>query len=91
MLGPDEVLFAFNSHALIQRGSESPQNTRVVRAVLLSASSHAVLRSADWEIHDFDRFLWQLDTTRILVHVGGELRIYGSGLELQHTILSINE
>ncbi len=85
-LGPDEVLFAFNSHPLIRRGSGSPEITRMVRAVLLSASNHAVLKSADWKIHDFDRFLWQLDATRILVHVGDELRIYGSGLELERTI-----
>jgi hypothetical protein len=85
-LGPDEVLFAFNSHPLIQRGSASPETTRVVRAVLSRVSSHAVLKSVDWKIHDFDRFLWQLDATRILVHVGDELRIYGIGLELERTI-----
>jgi hypothetical protein len=33
-----------------------------------------------------ERFLWQLDATRILVHVGDELRIYGRGLELERTI-----
>jgi hypothetical protein len=85
-LGPDEVLFAFNSHPLIQRGSESPETKRLVRAVLLSVSSHAVLESADWRIHDFQKFLWQLDATRILVHVGDELRIYGRRLELERTI-----
>ncbi len=85
-LGPDEVLFAFNSHPLIRRGSESPGTTRMVRAVLLRASNHAVLASTDWEIHDFERFLWQLDANRILVHVGDELRVYGSGLELERTI-----
>ena len=85
-LGPDEVLFAFNSHRLIQRGSEFPETTRRVRAVLLSVSSHAILQSADWEIHDSERFLWQLDATRILVHVGDELRVYGKGLELERAI-----
>jgi hypothetical protein len=85
-LGPDEVLFAFNSHPLIQRGSESPETQRLVRAELLNVSSHAVLASTDWRIHDLERFLWQLDATRILVHVGDELRIYGRGLELERTI-----
>jgi hypothetical protein len=85
-LGPDEVLFAFNSHPLIRRGSASPETTRIVRAVLFKVSSHTVLKSADWKIRDFDRFLWQLDSTRILVHVGDALRIYGGGLELQRTI-----
>jgi hypothetical protein len=40
----------------------------------------------DWKIHDFERFLWQLDATRVLVHVGDELRVYGRGLELERTI-----
>jgi hypothetical protein len=85
-LGPDEVLFAFNSHPLIRRGRVSPETTRMVRAVLLRVSNHAVLASTDWKIHDFGRFLWQLDATRILVHVGDELRVYASGLELERTI-----
>jgi len=85
-LGPDEVLFAFNSHSLIQRGSKSPENTRMVRAVLLNVSSHAVLQLTEWKIHDSERFLWQLDANRILVHVGDELRVYGTGLGLERTI-----
>jgi hypothetical protein len=85
-LGRDEVLFAFNFHPLIQRGRESPETTRMVRAVLLSVSTHAVLEAADWKIDNAERFLWQLDANRILVHVGEELRVYGRGLELEHTI-----
>ena len=85
-LGPDQVLFAFNSHRLVPRGIEAPETTRMVHAVLLNVSSHSVLSSTDWEIDDSQRFLWQLDATRILVHVGDALRVYGSGLELEHTI-----
>ena len=85
-LGPDQVLFAFNSHPLIRRGAESPDTARVVRAVLLNIASHAVLQTTDWTIHDSDRFLWQLDANRVLVHAGHELRVYGSGLELERTI-----
>ena len=85
-LGPDEVLFAFNSHGLIERGVGSPETTRMVHAVLLGVSSRAVLQSVDWKIDDFNRFLWQLDSNRILVHVGDELRVYGSGLSLEGTI-----
>ena len=85
-LGADEVLFAFNSHPLIRRGTDSPETARVVRAVLLSVSTHAVLASTDWKIHDSGRFLWQLDATRVLVHVGDELHVYGSGLELERSV-----
>ncbi len=85
-VGADQVLFAFNAHPLIQRGTESPDNARMVRAVLLSVSSHAVLQSTDWSIHDAERFLWQLDASRVLVHVDDELRVYGSGLKLERAI-----
>lgn len=85
-LGPDEVLFAFNFHPLIERGIESPETMRMVHAVLLRVSTHAVLKFTDWRIDDSERFLWQLDAGRILVHVGEELRVYGSGLALERVI-----
>ena len=85
-LAPDQLLFAFNSHPLVQRGIQAPQTTRVIHAVLLSVSSHAVLRSVDWTIQDPERFLWQLDSSRVLVHAADQLRIYSSGLQLERTI-----
>ncbi len=85
-LGPDEVLFAFNSHGLIERGPGSPETTRMVHAVLFSVSRHAILQTIDWKIRDFDRFLWPLDSNRILVHAGDELRVYGTGLQLERTM-----
>jgi len=54
--------------------------------VLLSVSGKKVLSSMDWKIHDSQQFLWQLDSTRILVHVQDELRVYSSALLLEHTI-----
>jgi hypothetical protein len=53
--------------------------------VLLDAQSRNVLRSLDWQIGDAQRYLWQLDANRILVHIGNELRIYGAGLDVERT------
>jgi len=83
-LGPDQLLFAFNSHPLVPRGKASPETARMVHAVLLNSSSQRVLHSADWKIPDAERFLWQLDATRVLVE--DELRVYSTGLQLERTI-----
>jgi hypothetical protein len=58
----------------------------MVRAVLLHASSRAVIRVVDWEIRDRQRYIWQLDPTHVLVHVGDELRVYGAGFEVERTL-----
>ncbi|HWG21810.1 MAG TPA: hypothetical protein VG225_14860 [Terracidiphilus sp.] len=85
-LGPDQLLFAFNPHPLIHRAGVRAGTARIVRAVLLDARTRAMVRAVDWEIANDHRFLWQLDGTRILAHIGNELRVYGPGLDVQHTI-----
>jgi hypothetical protein len=84
-LGGDQLLFTFNSRGLVRRGSDRVSG-RVVRAVLVHAPSRAVIRVVDWEIRDRQRYVWQLDPTHILVHVGNELRVYGAGLEVERTL-----
>jgi hypothetical protein len=87
-LGPGELLLAFNPHHLVPRGGNTNDGKthRVIRAVLLDARTHAVIRALDWEITDTRRYLWPLDRNRILVHVGNELRVYASGLAVERTI-----
>ena len=87
-LGPRELLLTINPHTLIRRDSGSGRNApvRVIRAIVLDASSHSVLRAVDWELADYGRYLWQLDGDRVLVHVGNELRVYGSGLNVESRI-----
>jgi len=86
-LSPQQLLFAFNPHNLIQRkgGQASNETRRMIRAVLLDAQSRSVVRAVDWEITDARRYLWPLDESRILVHVGNELRIYGAGLAMERS------
>lgn len=87
-LGPQQLLFAFNVHGLISRGSVANWKSvrRHIRAVVLDAQSRSIIRAVDWEVADTKRFLWPLSGNRILVHVGNELRVYGAGLEVEQTI-----
>lgn len=86
-LAPGQLLFAFNPRQLIRRNRANQDTTaRVIRAVLLDTETRNVIRAVDWEISDAHRYLWQLDGDRILVHVGNELRVYGAGLETEHSI-----
>jgi hypothetical protein len=52
----------------------------------MDARSRAVIRVVDWEVRDRQRYIWQLDPTHILVHVGDELRVYRNGLEVERTL-----
>jgi hypothetical protein len=83
-LGPQELLLAFNPHTLIRRSGLPKEKApvRVIRAVLLDPSEHNVLQAVDWELVDSGRYLWPLDRNRVLVHVGNELRVYSSGLNM---------
>lgn len=85
-LGSGQLLFTFNSHPLIPRAAVGEGTSRVIRAVLLDAQTRNVLRTLDWQIGDSQRYLWPLDGSRILVHVGNELRVYGPGLAVERTV-----
>lgn len=85
-LGPNELLFAFNPRQLIRRANGDAGTVRMIRAVLLDASARTIIRAVDWEIRDTQQYLWQVNENRILVHVGDELRVYRSGLEVERTI-----
>ena len=85
-LSARQMLFTFNPHALIRReGMVSHGLHRVIRAVVLDAS-HTVTRAVDWEIADTRRYLWPLSGSRVLVHVGNELRVYTAGLEIERSL-----
>ena len=87
-LSPGQILVTFNPHKLVPRyASAAPDRTvRVIRAVLIDASSRKVLQAVDWRLSDRRQFLWHLPGYRVLVHEGGELRIYGAGLRVEQRI-----
>jgi hypothetical protein len=84
-LSPNELLVTFNPHLLVPRmGATMPGATvRVIRAALIDVLNKKVLRSVDWHLPDSNQYLWTLAGQRVLVHVGNELRVYGSGLKVE--------
>jgi hypothetical protein len=87
-LSPDQLLVTFNPHKLVPRyASATPDHTvRIIRAVLIDASTRKVLQTVDWHLPDRRQFLWRLPGYRVLVHEGSELRIYGAGLRVEQRI-----
>ncbi len=87
-LGPQQLLVTFNPHTLIKRSASTALGApvRLIRAVLFDTSTRRILLAVDWEVPDWNRFLWQLEGNRILVHVGSALRIYATGLKLESSI-----
>ncbi len=83
-LGPHELLVAFNPHKLVTRHQlgRSWSTARVIRAAVMNTETHQVMHSMDWELPDENRYLWQLEDGRVLVHVGSELRVYAEGLKV---------
>ena len=84
-LGSHELLVAFNPHGLLSRHElGSGQVTRrVIRAAVVDTVTRRVTHTTDWELPDERQYLWPLPDGRVLVHVGSELRVYGSGLKIQ--------
>jgi hypothetical protein len=86
-LGPRQLLVAFNPHELVSRQPlKSGSVVRVIRAALVDTGTHRVTQTVDWELSDYGQFLWPLAEGRVLVHVGGELRVYGEGLQIQKRV-----
>lgn len=85
-LGEDQVVVAFDTHALIRRSTEDADqgnDLRVVRALLVSVNSGKVLRAQDWRIESGSPYLWPLRNGRLLAHVGSTLIVYGPGLTIE--------
>jgi len=84
-IGQEQMLVAFNPHTLVHRNGVTTIDApvRKIHAVLLDLATRQVLSTADWELSDSGRFLWQLPGDRILVHDENELRVYD-----QHVVLT---
>lgn len=85
-LGPDELLVAFKPHILAPRhelGNSGPTR-RIIRVALVDTHTSKVTRTVDWELPDFQDFLWPLGEGRVLAHVGSELRVYSRGLKIEN-------
>lgn len=87
----NRLLFTFNPHVLVPRATADMPLPKLhqVRAVLIDLSTMKVLRTVDWRIHDARQYLWPMGTDHVLVHVGGELRLYDLNLKVEQK-LSLN-
>ena len=90
-LGPQEILFTFNPHVLVQRSvAESKlSDLRTIRAVLINVQNRKVVKTVDWKVPDAQQYQRPIGQDHVLVHVDRELRLYGPGLKLERR-LSLN-
>jgi hypothetical protein len=84
-LGPDELLCTFNPHILVPRTPGEPA-ARLIRAALVDVRTRLVIHTVDWRVPDGSQYLWAVAGDRVLVHVGDQLRAYGPGLKLEHSV-----
>ena len=87
-VGSDRLLFTFNPHLLVPRTTAdiTLPKLHVVRAALIDLPTMKVLRTVDWRIHDARQYLWSFGADHVLVHVGGELRLYDLNLKVEQRI-----
>ncbi len=87
-LGSNRLLFTFNPHVLVPRTAAdiTLPKLHIVRGVLIDLATKRVLRSVNWRIQDAFQYLWPLGPDHVLVHVGGELRLYDSALKVQQRL-----
>jgi hypothetical protein len=85
-LGENQVLVTFNLHPLVKRSpSEADRATepRIIRALLISATTGKVLRASEWRVPERGPYLWPLDKGHVLARTGNTLTIFGPSLVLQ--------
>ena len=87
-LGSNQLLFTFNPHVLVARATAdiTLPKLHVVRADLIDLSTMKGLRTVDWRVHDTRQYLWPIGTDHVLVHVGGELRLYDLNLKVEERL-----
>jgi hypothetical protein len=87
-LGPEKVLVTFNPHVLVSRSNAESAlpKLHMVRAVLVDLPKMRAVHTHDWRVPDAQQYLWPMGSDRVLVHVGGELRLYGPGLNQEHSL-----
>jgi hypothetical protein len=87
-LDANHLLFAFNLTTLLKRDNNCPisDSQRMVRAVVLQLPSGHALKQADWELYDFNDYLWSLGDGRLLLRRCMKLNAVGADLDLHPLI-----
>src|SRR3984957_11459741 len=88
-VGSNRLLFTFNPHLLVPRTTaDFPlPKLHIVRAALIELPTLKILRTVDWRIQDAHQYLWPIGPDHVLVHVGGELRLYNRDLKVEQRLL----
>src|SRR5580658_5173534 len=87
-LGSNRLLLTFNPHLLVSRTTAdiTLPKLHLVRAALIDLPTMKVMRTVDWRVHDTRQYLWLIGTDHVLVHVGGELRLYDFNLKVEQKL-----
>jgi len=82
-LSPDDLLFTFDLHQLRHRYPDGfrTESMRLVRAVLMSPSSHAIKRVSEWQVQGAGQYVWRTGQGNLLVHTGHTLYLMNSHLD----------
>jgi len=82
-LDADHVLVTFNPKKLFKRLPECPPShaDRQVHAIVIAVPGGAVVKEADWYLHDSRRYVWRLGEGRVLLRRLSKLYEVDSKLE----------
>ena len=71
----DDVLLTFAVNKLVPRDQDDPEGDqdRILEAVVVHLPDGAVVRQAEWRVHDQARYLWPLTHGRFMLRVRNEL------------------
>lgn len=74
-INTDNVLLTFAAHKLVPREQDDPEGDqdRFIEAVVVHLPDGAVVRQAEWRVHDQARYLWPLTHGRFLLRIRNEL------------------
>ena len=85
----NRLLFTFEKKGLLTRGKPCPSGKiqRMVHAVVLDLPSGKVETQADWNLYDFDDYLWNLGNGQFLLRQCSDFSLLSADLKL-HPFMS---
>ncbi len=79
-LDAENLLVTFDPHHLRERSAGAREVWRTVRVALIDPRSHSVKRAVDWRVQGEDPYVWAMPGGRVLVHLGGQLKLLDAQL-----------
>jgi hypothetical protein len=87
-LDSENLLFTFDPHNLRERHASGlrTESMRTVRAILFGPKTLTIKRVREWQVQGEGQYIWRAGTGQVLVHLGHELRLLGSDLNVVRSI-----